>query len=312
MMRTAFIVTNILLATAFASAQTTSTKKCLETSYAFYRNGVAESKISRTFDNNGNLLTETEVVQSKYRGYYTEKKVYEYDTKGNNTKITELKDGQTKKVIEKTFDATGQSFKETLGGNTAQNQPFTTTSLNIKTGESEQIFFEADGKESVREKKKVDANGNLLQREVIGKNGKTSMLDEKTYDANGNILKYTNNDAVAKVIHTTDYVYSTDGRLLSDKTTRNDVVFAETKYEYNMYKQLVKKIRLNGQGKEDYYHTYEYNNAGGVMKESYFYNNKLVSYQTYEYDDRGNKTKESFFDTNGNLTSLKEWTFECK
>ena len=110
----------------------------------------------------------------------------------------------------------------------------------------------------------------------------------------------------------TDFVYDAKGNLQRDKTLRNDVVFAETKNEYDTTGKITKKTRLNGKGVVDYFFTYEYDKSGNMSKENYLYNNQIVSVRTFEYDAKGNKIKESYLDKIGKASMYKTWEFACK
>ena len=138
------------------------------------------------------------------------------------------------------------------------------------------------------------------------------MSASKTYTIQGKLTQDVHFDATDKVTTQTNFVYDTAGNLIRDKTLRNNVVFAETKHEYDATGKLIQKTRLNGKGQIDYYFTYEYDVIGNMTKENYFYNNQVISVRTFEYDLKGNKIKETYLDKLGTVNMYKIWEFDCK
>lgn len=296
------------LATAQVDLQAVGT--CPETNYSFFRQGVKEQEFTKTYDTQGRLLKQTNNFSSKNTGNYTEEYAYEYDAAGNNTVIAYKRNGEIKKVTKKNFDANGQLLQESV------NSGINLLSLNIPTlngTQKTQIFYAEDGKtETIKEITTTNAKGQLLKKEVKDPSGKVLMSDTKTYNIQGKIAQDVHFDATDKVTTQTDFVYDAAGNLARDKTLRNNVVFAETKHEYDATGKLTQKTRLNGKGQIDYYFTYEYDTKGNMTKENYFYNNQVISVRTFEYDLKGNKVKESYLDKLGSVNMYKIWEFACK
>ena len=296
------------LATAQVDLQAVG--NCPETSYSFFRQGVREQEFTKTYDKQGRILKQTSNFSSKNTGNYTEEYVYEYDLAGNNTVITYKRNNEVKRVIKKVFDATGQLLQESASAG-VNLLSFNTSSLNgtLKT----QVFYGEDGKtETFREITSTNAKGQVLKKEVIDTNGKILMSASKTYTIQGKLTQDVHFDATDKVTTQTNFVYDTAGNLIRDKTLRNNVVFAETKHEYDATGKLIQKTRLNGKGQIDYYFTYEYDVIGNMTKENYFYNNQVISVRTFEYDLKGNKIKETYLDKLGTVNMYKIWEFACK
>jgi hypothetical protein len=166
--------------------------------------------------------------------------------------------------------------------------------------------------ETFKEITSTNAKGQLQKKEVKDPSGKILMSDTKTYNIQGKLTQDVHFDATDKITTQTDFVYDAAGNLTRDKTLRNNVVFAETKHEYDITGKLTQKTRLNGKGQIDYYYTYEYNAQGNMTKENYFYNNQSISVRTFEYDLKGNKIKESYLDKLGTVNMYKIWEFACK
>jgi hypothetical protein len=255
-------------------------------------------------------LKQTSNFSSNNTGIYTEEYAYEYDLKGNNTVITYKRNNEIKKVIKKVFDNTGKLLQESASAG-VNLLSFNTPSSNgtLKT----QVFYAEDGKtETFREITSTNAKGQLLKKEVMDTKGKILISDNKTYTIQGKLSQDVHFDATDKITTQTDFVYDAAGNLTRDKTLRNNVVFAETKHEYDSKGKLIKKTRLNGKGQIDYYFTYEYDTIGNMTKENYFYNNQIISVRTFEYDSEGNKIKESYLDKLGSVNMYKRWEFACK
>lgn len=294
----------------FAQVDIKLNNNCLETKYTFFRQGTQEQQFLKKYDSEGNLVNQVNVFSSRNTGDYTEEYDYSYDKKGNNTNIIYKRNNVLLKNIEKTFDTSGKILKEST--NTTLNKISEKTASNNGT-ESIQIFFDNDGKtESFREKSTFNAAGDLLKKEVLSPNGNVMIADSKTYNTFGKISQEIHFDATDKVSTQTDFVFDLKGNIVSDKTLRNDVVFAETKNEYDLSSKLLKKTRLNGKGLVDYYFTYDYDALGNMTNENYFYNDKKISVRTFEYDTKGNKTKETYYDRNGNVSMNKTWEYSCK
>jgi hypothetical protein len=296
------------LATAQVDLQAVG--KCPETSYSFFRQGVKEQEFTKTYDKEGRILKQTSNFSSNNTGIYTEEYAYEYDLKGNNTVITYKRNNEIKKVIKKVFDNTGKLLQESASAG-VNLLSFNTPSSNgtLKT----QVFYAEDGKtETFREITSTNAKGQLLKKEVMDTKGKILISDNKTYTIQGKLSQDVHFDATDKITTQTDFEYDAAGNLTIDKTLRNNVVFAETKHEYDSKGKLIKKTRLNGKGQIDYYFTYEYDTIGNMTKENYFYNNQIISVRTFEYDSEGNKIKESYLDKLGSVNMYKRWEFACK
>lgn len=296
------------LATAQVDLQAVGT--CPETKYSFFRQGIKEQEFTKTYDGQGRVLTQISNFSSKNTGNYTEEYVYEYDAAGNNTTITYKRNNEVKKVIKKTFNAIGQLLQESTS---AGINLLSVNTPSLNGTQKTQVFFAEDGKtETIKEITTTNIKGQLLKKEVKDPSEKVLMSDTKTYNISGNIIQDVHFDATDNVTTQTDFVYDIAGNLIRDKTLRNNVVFAETKHEYDATGKLIQKTRLNGKGQIDYYFTYEYDTQGNMTKENYFYNNQVTSVRTFEYDLKGNKIKESYLDKLGSVNVYKTWEFACK
>lgn len=286
------------------------TSKCLETKYTFSRQGKVEQQFVKQYDAQGRLQNETNTYSSQFSGSYTESYTYEYDAKGNNTKITYSHNNVVKKVTKKEYSLLGKLTQEIISPD-GVSSPLTRT-LFTESG-STQIFYDKDGvTETVKEIIGLDLNGQIITKEVVSANGVVAFSDKYTYALLGKVSRWVHYDAADKITTITNYEYDSGGNLTKETTTRNDVLFASTVNTYNAQGVLEKKTRLNGNNQVDYYFTYEYNTKGLMVKENYFYNNQILSTRGFEYDAKGNQIKELFSDSKGTTTSLKEWEFLCK
>ncbi|AFK02996.1 hypothetical protein Emtol_1854 [Emticicia oligotrophica DSM 17448] len=295
-----------------ASAQTelVVASNCSDTKYTFYRQGLKEQEVSKTYDVSGKLLKEFKSFSSKNTGNYSEEYLYTYDISGKNNSITYKRNNEVLKVTKKEYDAKGQVLKESVSK--GLNLLSSNTLSNDGT-EKVAIFFAEDGKtEAFREVSTSNAKGQVLSKILKDQSGKVLISDLKTYNSQGKPTQEVHFDATDKTTTQTDYVYDAKGLLLRDKTLRNNEVFAETKYAYDEAGKLAQKTRINGKGQIDYYFTYEYDVKGQMTKENYFYNNEVIAIRTFEYDLKGNKIKEIYSDKSGNVSMYKTWEFACK
>ena len=283
---------------------------CLETKYTFSRQGQVEQLFVKTYDAQGRLLTETNSFTSKVSGTYTESYAYEYDTKGNNTKITYSHNNVVKKVTKKEYSLLGKLTQEVISSD-GTSSPLTKT-LFTESG-STQIFYDSDGvTETIKEVIGLDVNGQIITKEVIRTDGSIAFSDKYTYALLGKVSRWVHFDAADKVTTVTNYEYDLGGNLTKEITSRNDILYASTINTYSTKGVLEKKTRLNGKNQVDYYFTYEYNSKGLLVKENYFYNNQILSTRSFDYDAKSNKVKEVFADAKGTMSTLKEWEFLCK
>lgn len=309
-----FCLAALLLTTASCSfAQLdiiTPTSNCLETKFIFSRQGRVEQSFIKQYDPQGRLVSESKTYSSQFSGNYTESYTYEYDTKGNNTKITYSHNNVVKKVTKKEYSLLGKLTQEVISVDGVSNALQKT--LFTESG-SVQIFYDKDGvTETIKEIIGLDINGQIITKEVVSANGKVAFSDKYTYALLGKVSRWVHYDAADKVTTVTNYEYDSAGNLTKEITTRNDVLYASTLNTYNTKGVLEKKTRLNGSNQVDYYFTYEYNSKGLMVKENYFYNNQILSIRGFEYDMKNNKIKELFSDTKGTATTLKEWEYLCK
>jgi hypothetical protein len=288
----------------------TPVSKCLETKYTFSRQGQVEQLFAKQYDAQGRLVSETNSYTSKFSGNYTESYTYEYDAKGNNTKITYSHNNVVKKVTKKEYSLLGKLTQEIISTDGVSN-PLTKT-LFTESG-SVQIFYDKDGiTETIREVIGLDLNGQVITKEVVRADGSVAFSDKYTYALLGKVSRWVHFDAADKVTTVTNYDYDLTGNLTKETTTRNDILYASTINTYNAKGALEKKTRLNGKNQIDYYFTYEYNGKGLLVKENYFYNNQILSITSFEYDTKGNKIKETFADAKGTSNTIKEWEYLCK
>ena len=303
--------TLFLFSPFFAAAQNSPVaNKCQETNYQFFRQGQQEQQSSKTYDAQGKLVKQIDTFSSNNIGNYSNEYAYEYDAKGNITIVTYLQNGQVKKVTKKSYDATGKLVGETTA---AENKATPLASLTANNNETLQVFYAQDGvTEMTKEKTTFNQAGQISKKEVSTASGNLMLSETKSYNLQGNIIQYVHFDATDKVTILTNYDYDAKGNLLKDQTLRNNILYAETTYEYDSAGKVAKKTRLNGKGLVDYYFTYDYDSQGNMSKENYFYNKQILSVYTFEYDARGNKIKESYLDRTGKVSMNKVWTFICK
>ncbi|MBA4853660.1 hypothetical protein [Emticicia sp. BO119] len=287
-----------------------SAGNCLETRFTFSRQGRIEQSFVKNYDSQGRLLSETKNYSSQFSGNYKESYTYEYDAKGNNTKITYSHNDVVKKVTTKEYSLLGKLTQEVISADGVSNAIQKT--LFTESG-SVQIFYDKDGvTETIREIIGLDPNGQVITKEVVSSNGVVAFSDKYTYALLGKVGRWVHYDAADKVTTITNYEYNPAGNLTKETTTRNDVLYASTINTYNANGKLEKSTRLNGKNQVDYYFTYEHNSKGLMVKENYFYNNQILSTRGFEYDAKGNTVKELFSDAKGVTTSLKEWEYFCK
>jgi hypothetical protein len=303
----------LLLITSSCSAQLdiiTPASNCLETKFTFSRQGRVEQSFVKQYDAQGRLLNETNTYSSQFSGSYTESYTYEYDAKGNNTKITYSHNNVVKKVTKKEYSLLGKLTQEVISVDGISSALQKT--LFTESG-STQIFYDKDGvTETIKEIIGLDLNGQIITKEVVSANGVVAFSDKYTYALLGKVSRWVHYDAADKVTTVINYDYDLLGNLIKEVTTRNDILFASTVNTYNAKGILEKKTRLNGKNEVDYYFTYEYNSKGLMIKENYFYNNQILSTSSFEYNAKGNKVKEVFSDAKGTSTTLKEWEYLCK
>lgn len=282
----------------------TFSQQCLETKQTVFRNGIMSFQSVQSYDDKGKLIKKTE-TNSGNDSYYTTEYLYEYDSKGNNTKVIFKQNNVFKNVTLKKYSPTGILISEELS-NDEKAKPYqkTTFTNNI----AEKTFQDSKNKEL----KEFDKDGNILKIEYVDENNSVKRSTKNDFDTKGNLLKITQFDAFDKLTIETTYAYDSKNNVLKESTYRNGDVYNQTIFEYNQAGKLTKKTRRDAADKVEFFYTYEYNQAGQLIKEIYWYNNKTVNYTTYQYDSKGNKIKEEYFTPAGMLVGSKEWEYVCK
>jgi YD repeat-containing protein len=210
----------VSLNTAFC--QTKSTNKCLETKFQSTRNGNVETLKTKKYNTSGQLLSETEVLTSKFLDNFNRETVYSYDAKGNKIKQTSIEDGKVKSIIQFSFDKNNQlteekEIKSSINKNSI-NDNDTPANIKIFNGSEivQKLYF--DGKESGQIKSVLNTKGDVLQKETKDSKGNISFIEINEYATNGALLKQEFNDKIAKTTTTSSNIYE-NNRLKTENFT---------------------------------------------------------------------------------------------
>jgi hypothetical protein len=279
-------------------------QQCLETKQTVFRSGVMSFQSTQSYDDKGKLIKKTE-TNSGNDNYYTTEYTYEYDAKGNNTKVVFKQNNVFKNITLKQYSPNGILISEELSNDEKANP---SQKVIFTNNVAEKSFQNSKNKE----RREFDKDGRILKTEYIDEKNTVKRSTTNDYDAKGNLLKNTIFDAFDKLTVEIAYEYDSKNNVLKEKTTRNGSIYNQTVFEYNQVNKLIKKTRTDSDNKVEYFYTYEYNQAGQLIKEIYWYNNKTVNYTSYQYDSKGNKTKEESYNPNSTLVGSKEWEYICK
>ncbi len=307
-MTTQFLLPKLLfLAPLFCLGQIKNT--CLESKSTTFKDGKITQETIKKYNKSNLLIVENKSFFNPSIGNYTEEILYTYDKDGNNSGVTYARNG---KVFQEKINQFSKSKKLIQSASKINNIPAFRSVLLADSLSREDIYLEENGtKEGSREKFTFDISGNLLSKELKNAQGKSLIKQTYSYNSLGKITVESLTDASDNSVKITTYSYHSSGILLSDKTTLNGLTLAETKFVYDNNNNLSKKIRLNGKGIEEYYHLYEYNTQGNILKEVYFYGNQPLSSHLYEYDTAGNIIKEILLDRTGKVFSEIKREFIC-
>ncbi len=315
------ILTNTptLLATCFlivnsAICQTKPVDKCREIKFQSTRNGNIEKLQFKQYNQDGQLISENEILASKFIENYNRETVYSYDKKGNKTKQTVIENGKTKKIVEFKYDKNDILTEEKEINGLNKN--------NVKEGDSPVVIKVFNGNENSQKlyqngvsydeiKSILNAKGAILKKETTNSKGEITSIETNDYTENGDLLKQeiTDNIAKTKMVLLNNYE---NNRLKSERKSFNNQLVSEAQYEYDLKGNLTQKRGLNALMKEDYTLLNEYNTNGLLSKSTYFRAGIIASKMIFEYDTNQNKIKETYFEFE-NIQPLftKEWTYDC-
>jgi YD repeat-containing protein len=304
-----FAIANFCVAQNFELPTIAAFGNCFETKVSLYNGATLDYFSTKTYNALNQLTKKTETFSKNLNGPYVAEFTYEYDAKGNNTKVSLKQNNIQQSVILKEYSVAGKLVKETLTKDGSAASATASIAENVLGNNVEKTFLGGNSKEV----KQFDKAGNLLKQESIGTDGKvqTSLVNE--YNFQGKLTKKTSSDVFAEAIEVTTLTYDASGNLSNEKTLRNGDAFGEANYTYNTQGKLALKIHKNHFNQADYALAYEYDKNGKVTKLSYLTGTQeLVTYTTYDYDNFGNKTKESYFDKSNVMKGYKAWEFSCK
>jgi hypothetical protein len=283
---------------------TTFAQQCLESKQTVYKNGIMSFQSVQNYDDKGKLIKKSE-TNSGNDNYYTTEYTYEYDSKGNNTKVIFKQNNVFKNITLKQYSSTGILISEELSNDEKVNPIQKTTFTN---NIAEKTFPNSKNKE----RKEFDNDGKILKVEYIDENNTVKRSTKNDFDTKGNLLKITQFDAFDKLTIETNYEYDSKNNISKETTSRNGNLYNQSIFEYNSVGKLIKKTRKDASDKTEYFYTYEYNQINQMTREVYWYNNKIVNYTTHQYDSKGNKTKEEYFTPTDKIVGSKEWEYVCQ
>ena len=214
---------------------------------------------------------------------------YEYDQYGNEIKLTEI------------------------GEDNSKTEYVTTYKYNDK----KQITVSevsAFGRISYRSEYQYNQNGDVYKITSYAYNRRNNSLElystnEHVYDDNNNLIKINTYDSEGSLESYYEYVYDDKGQLISEDYY--DGTFVENGFECLTHEEYEydsdgKKIKTSsGVGSISYVYEYEYNSKGQVIRAV---SSKLQYETEYEYDDKGNVIKEITYD-NHTVVSRKVYEY---
>ena len=129
-----------------------------------------------------------------------------------------------------------------------------------------------------------DALGKLLSL-IIYEGSIEQLRILYTYDAQGKCLSYTEYRNASEIRY--KYSYDENGNQIGIKIYRNNELQKETTNTFDTRGNLIKEVRVSGNGGSTTTTTYTYDSQNRILSE---YNSHSLSYK-YEYDSVGNLTK---------------------
>lgn len=220
-------------------------------------------------------------------GYTLYRYEYEYDQYGNEIKLIEINEDNSKSeyVTMYEYNANKQITKMRIlfGGDLMQVTEY-----------------------------QYNGNGDSAKVLIYYPNRQTNTFDltyttEYIYDDNNNLIKINTYDAQNTLISYYEYEYNDKGQEISEKQfeiqdkDKGLELLAEEKSEYDSEGNKIKTIFE--MGTLSYTKEFEYNSKGQVIKETII---DLQEETEYEYDDKGNVIREITYDRNHNVEKRTE------
>lgn len=153
-------------------------------------------------------------------------------------------------------------------------------------------------------------NGNVIKQTLYTSDETVNQLYVHEYDQSGNRVKSTFYDGDGTVMLSQEFEYDDRGNLIKLTTIDDDDVRYRHEFEYDESGNRTKETQCNSDGTVEAYSEFVYDSDGNRIKDIYYSHGDLPKQTEYEYDKSGNVTKNISYDSDGSVSSLREYKYE--
>ncbi|MBD5778291.1 tandem-95 repeat protein [Pelagicoccus sp. NFK12] len=276
-----------------------------------------------TYDIEGDV-TLTEVFDTE--GILVQSTAYEYDARGNETKVTD----SLGNVTERSYDGSDNLLSETQTVSVDGIPTASTTSYTYDSANNPLTITDALSNTTTFA---YDASGNLLSQTDALEN-----VTQFTYDASGNLESITDplgNQTVFTIslegYQTSSAVYDADGVLVQYQSFEYDslgqqirskdydlpegasettqaVLYRYTDYDYDGEGRQTSTVVYDANDILLTSSSTDYDSRGQVSRQT----DALGRYSEFVYDDYGNRTQSARYDENDALLASESWTYDAE
>lgn len=219
----------------------------------YKRNGEIKKVTKKSFDANGQLLTESINAGVNLLSLNT--------SSLNGTQKTQIfyaEDGKTETIREiTTTNAKGQLVKKEVKDPSGKILMSDTKTYNIQGKITQEVHFDATDKVTTQTDFVYDATGNLARDKTL-RNNITFAETKHEYDATGKLTQKTRLNGKGQIDYYFTYEYDAKGNMTKENYFYNNQIISVRTFEYDSKGNKIKESYLDKLGSVNMYKTWEF------------------------------------------------------
>jgi len=251
--------------------------------------------LSKTFDNNGNVIEE---MNYKPDGSRSSRLTYKYDNNENKIyyqlfDFSQVPEKRVRYVQNMVYNQNNDRISETGFDGISD---FEIEYKYLAPGKLSEIIKYNDKKE-ITEKRKYTYGSNTITMNVYNSAGTIKEIVEEKYDATGNLLEKTTLKPDETVIKKNIYKYDNTNRLIEEEEYFGTNFSSKLSYIYNDIGYVKEIEKEESSGNIFTNNSYNYDVKGNLIEELWYDGNPDdYSKKTYNYDEKDNvKEVDSYY-----------------